>query len=221
MLVPMRVLVVDDHADVRELVQRALLRDGHQVTSVGSVGEARAELAAHPIEMLLLDLGLPDGSGQEFCQELRAAGRDLPVLVLTAKSAVASRVDALDAGADDYLSKPFAVAELRARVRALGRRRGGPRVFRYEHEGVVVDFSGRRAWVNGQEAPITAREWSILELLVARKGRVVSRSELLDAVWGDVTDANSQSLDTLVARIRRKLAQQLIRTVRGEGYVLG
>jgi two-component system, OmpR family, response regulator len=217
----MRVLVVDDHAEVRELVERALLRDGHQVSGAGSVAAARAELAAHRFELLLLDLGLPDGSGQELCHELRAMGADLPVLVLTATSAVASRVEVLDAGADDYLSKPFAVAELRARVRALGRRRGGPRVFRYEHEGVVVDFSGRRAWVNEQEAPITAREWSILELLVARKGRVVSRSDLLDAVWGDVNDANSQSLDTLIARIRRKLDQHLIRTVRGEGYVLG
>lgn len=217
----MRVLVVDDHAEVRELVERALLRDGHQVTSVGSVTAARTELAAHRFEMLLLDLGLPDGSGQELCRELRATGGDLPVLVLTAKSAVSSRVEVLDAGADDYLSKPFAVAELRARVRALGRRRGGPRLFRYEHEGVVVDFSGRRAWVNAQEAPITAREWSILELLVARKGRVVSRGDLLDAVWGDVNEANSQSLDTLIARIRRKLEQHLIRTVRGEGYVLG
>ena len=217
----MRVLVVDDHAEVRELVERALLRDGHQVTGTGTVAAARAELAAHCFDLLVLDLGLPDGSGQQLCQQLRATGGDLPVLVLTAKSAVASRVDVLDAGADDYLSKPFAVAELRARVRALGRRRGGPRVFRYQHEGVVVDFSGRRAWVNEQEAPITAREWSILELLVARKGRVVSRSDLLDAVWGDVNEANSQSLDTLIARIRRKLDQHLIRTVRGEGYVLG
>jgi DNA-binding response OmpR family regulator len=217
----MRVLVVDDHAEVRELVERALLRDGHQVTGVGSVAAARAELAAHGFELLLLDLGLPDGSGQQLCQQLRATGADLPVLVLTAQSAIASRVEVLDAGADDYLSKPFAVAELRARVRALGRRRGGPRVFRYQRGGVVVDFSARRAWVNEQEAPITAREWSIIELLVSRNGRVVSRSDLLDAVWGDVNEANSQSLDTLIARIRRKLDQHLIRTVRGEGYVLG
>jgi DNA-binding response OmpR family regulator len=217
----MRVLVVDDHTEVRELVERALLRDGHQVTGSGTVAAARAELAAHRFDLLVLDLGLPDGSGQDLCRQLRATGGDLPVLVLTAKSAVASRVEVLDAGADDYLSKPFAVAELRARVRALGRRRGGPRVFRYQHQGVLVDFSGRRAWVNEQEAPITAREWSILELLVARKGRVVSRSDLLDAVWGDVNEANSQSLDTLIARIRRKLDQHLIRTVRGEGYVLG
>jgi two-component system OmpR family response regulator len=217
----MRVLIVDDDAEVLDLVERALERDGHQVTSAGSVARARLALPAHAFDVLVLDLGLPDGAGEEFCRELRRGGDGLPILVLTAKSAVASRVEALDAGADDYLSKPFAVAELRARVRALGRRRGAPRVFRYEREGVVVDFSARRAWVNEQEAPITAREWSILEMLVARKGRVISRGELLDAVWGDVSDANSQSLDTLIARIRRKLDQRLIRTVRGEGYVLG
>ncbi len=217
----MRILIVDDHADVRELVERALVRDGHQVTSVASGAEARQELPVHAFDMLVLDLGLPDGSGQDLCRELRGRGNDLPILVLTAQSAIASRVAALDAGADDYLSKPFAVAELRARVRALGRRRGGPRVFRYERDGVVVDFSGRRAWVAEREAPITAREWSILELLVARNGRVVARSELLDAVWGAASEANSQSLDTLMARIRRKLGQQLVRTVRGEGYALG
>lgn len=217
----MRVLIVDDHAEVRELVERALERDGHHVSSVDSVTAARRHFAIQAVELLLLDLGLPDGSGQAFCHELRQTGVDIPILVLTAKSAVATRVDALDAGADDYLSKPFAVAELRARVRALGRRRGSPRTFRYERDGVVVDFAARRAWQNEREAPITAREWSILELLVSRKGRVVSRTDLLEAVWGDVSDANSQSLDTLIARIRRKLDQQLIRTVRGEGYVLG
>lgn len=217
----MRILLVDDHAEVRELAGRALERDGHHVTSAGSVAEARQAQLTQSFDMWVLDLSLPDGSGQDLCAELRRLGVDSPILVLTAQSAVASRVQALDAGADDYLSKPFAVAELRARVRALGRRRGGPRVFRYERDGVVVDFSGRRAWVGETEAPITAREWSILELLVARKGRVVSRSELLDAVWGDVNEANSQSLDTLIARIRRKLDQHLIRTVRGEGYVLG
>lgn len=221
MLTGMRILLVDDHPEVRELAGRALERDGHQVTGAGSLTEAKQALLAQAFDMLVLDLALPDGSGQDLCRELRRDGVDSPILVLTARSAVASRVEALDGGADDYLSKPFAVAELRARVRALGRRRGGPRVFRYERDGVVVDFSGRRAWVGEEEAPITAREWSILELLVARKGRVVSRSEVLDAVWGDVNEANSQSLDTLIARIRRKLDQHLIRTVRGEGYVLG
>jgi two-component system, OmpR family, response regulator len=219
--IAMRVLVVDDHAEVLELVERALRRDGHAVQTASSVAQARSLLTEHDFDVLVLDLGLPDGSGKQLCIEQRGRGNAVPVLVLTANSAVTSRVQCLDAGADDFLSKPFAVAELRARVRALGRRpaRGG--IFRYERDGVVVDFSGRRAWVKGEEAPITAREWSILELLVSRSGRVVSRGELLEGVWGDESESSSQSLDTLIARIRRKLDPRLIRTVRGEGYVVG
>jgi DNA-binding response OmpR family regulator len=217
----MRLLVVDDHAEVLELVERALRRDGHAVLTASSVAEARELQHEHAFDALVLDLGLPDGSGKQLCLELRGAGNPVPILVLTANSAVLSRVQCLDAGADDYLCKPFAVAELRARVRALGRRASGSRVFRYERDDVVVDFSGRRAWVKNQEVPITAREWSILELLVSRSGRVVSRGELLEGVWGVVSDSNSQTLDTLIARIRRKLDAHLIRTVRGEGYAVG
>jgi DNA-binding response OmpR family regulator len=129
-------------------------------------------------------------------------------------------VESLDAGADDYLSKPFALAELRARVRALGRRTKSVRAYVYDRAGISLDFSARRAVIAGHEAPITAREWSILELLAAAGGRVISRGELLDSVWGEVSDANSASLDVLIGRIRRKLSSDLVRTVRGEGYAL-
>jgi DNA-binding response OmpR family regulator len=139
-------------------------------------------------------------------------------LVLTARSAVSERVACLDGGADDFLSKPFAVAELRARVRALGRRRSVPRVFVYERPGLRLHFSERNAYVNGVPAPVTSREWSILELLAARRGRVVSRQELLEGVWGDADDSTSASLEVLIARIRKKLSPEIIRTVRGEGY---
>lgn len=217
----MRILVVDDHQEVRELVERALGRDDHVVSAAGSAQTARDLLATRDFDLIVLDLGLPDGSGQELCRALRRDGNTAPILVLTARSAVASRVESLDAGADDYLGKPFAVAELRARVRALGRRSGTVRTFVHERDGLLLDFSARRAVVNGQEAPITAREWSILELLAGRKGRVVSRRELLDAVWGDASDSANASLDVLIARIRRKLAADVIRTVRNEGYAFG
>src|SRR5262245_14457028 len=118
----MRVLLVDDNAEVLDLVARALDRDGHVVVTAATAAAARAQVVEHSIDLLVLDLGLPDGSGQVLCKELRQTGFSAPILVLTAQSAVASRVDSLDAGADDYLSKPFALAELRARVRALGRR---------------------------------------------------------------------------------------------------
>jgi DNA-binding response OmpR family regulator len=163
---------------------------------------------------------LPDGSGQALCAELRAEGSSLPILVLTAKSAVASKVAVLDAGADDYLGKPFAVAELRARVRALGRRGATLHAVVHERGGLSLDFSARRALVDGKEAAITSREWAILQALMQRNGRVIARSELLDSVWGDDSEASSASLDVLIARIRRKLGAEVIRTVRGQGYAL-
>jgi len=217
----MRVLVIDDDEELRDLVARALIRDGHVVVTAGSTQHARAQLIEHETDLIVLDLGLPDGSGKDLCQDLRNEGSTTPVLVLTAQNAVASRVACLDAGADDYLGKPFAVAELRARVRALGRRPQNARSFVYRCDGVRLDFTARRATVDEREAPVTAREWSILELLAARSGRVVSRSELLDGVWGDGSEAASASLDVLIGRIRRKLAATVIRTVRGEGYALG
>lgn len=217
----MRILVVDDHSEVLDLLKRALGRDDHVVFTALTVAEARRVVATEPLDLVVLDLGLPDGSGQALCCELRASRHDMPILVLTARSEVASRVACLDAGADDFLSKPFAVAELRARVRALGRRRGGMRTFVYEGDGLHLNFSERNARVQGKSAPITAREWSILELLATRRGRVVSRHELLEGVWGDADEAASASLDVLIARIRRKLSPDVIRTIRGTGYVFG
>jgi DNA-binding response OmpR family regulator len=217
----MRVLIVDDHDELLDLVTRALTRDGHNVLTARTARDARGVLAENVVDLILLDLGLPDGSGQELCRALRRSGNSAPILVLTAQSAVSSRVECLDAGADDYLSKPFAIAELRARVRALGRRAVTVRTFAYERNDVFLDFAARRALVRGQEAPVTAREWSILELLAARVGRVVSRSEMLESVWGETSDAAGASLEVLIARIRRKLSSNVIRTVRGEGYALG
>jgi two-component system, OmpR family, response regulator len=217
----MRVLIVDDHEELLDLVRRALTRDGHNVVTARTERDARRILAEGSVDLILLDLGLPDGSGQQLCRALRKNGFAAPILVLTAQNAVSSRVECLDAGADDYLSKPFAIAELRARVRALGRRAVSVRTFTYERNDVFLDFAARRALVRGQEAPVTAREWSILELLAARVGRVVSRGEMLESVWGETSEAAGASLEVLIARIRRKLSTSVIRTVRGEGYALG
>jgi two-component system, OmpR family, response regulator len=217
----MRILIVDDHEELLGLVTRALTRDGHHVLTARTERNARETLGGTSVDLILLDLGLPDGSGQELCRFLRKSGNAAPILVLTAQNAVASRVECLDSGADDYLSKPFALAELRARVRALGRRAVSVRTFSYQRNEVFLDFAARRALVHGREAPVTAREWSILELLAARMGRVVSRSEMLESVWGEANDAAGASLEVLIARIRRKLSAKVIRTVRGEGYALG
>ncbi len=215
----MRVLVVDDEVDLRSVVMRALAADGHVVTTASNLETARELLVEGP-DLVVLDLGLPDGSGLTLCRALRAEGSTVPILILTANSEVARRVEGLDAGADDFLSKPFSIAELRARVRALGRRGTLPRGLRYTFNDVVIDFAGRRAMKKLQPIAVTSREWAILELLGQHEGRVVSRSDLLEGVWGDATDAASGSLEVLIGRLRRKLGPDLIETLRGEGYSL-
>jgi len=215
----MRVLVTEDEVDVRGVIARALERDGHAVSTAGTLEEARTALAAGA-DLLLLDLSLPDGSGLTLCRELRAAQSTLPILILTARSQVELRVEGLDAGADDYLTKPFAVPELRARVRALGRRGPITRPFVHVHNGIMLDLSGRHATRDGTPVPVTAREWAILETLANRSGRVTTRSELLENVWGNSSESAGNSLEVLVARLRKKFGPDLIQTLRREGYSL-
>lgn len=214
--------MVDDDDDVRSVVGRALMADGHVVERGESVATARAAVEAREPHLLVLDLGLPDGSGLDLCHALREDGCAFPILILTAKSDVALRVRGLDAGADDYLAKPFAVAELRARVRALLRRpqevARSVRARVVVHGSLVLDFEKRKASRGSNELPITARQWAILETLATQAGKVVPRATLLDRVWGESTDANAASLEVLVARLRKRLGPDVIRTVRGEGY---
>lgn len=215
----MRVLVIDDDEDVRSVVARALKADGHAVTTAVDL-ETAHECLVEGTDLIVLDLRLPDGFGLDLCRELRAEGSTIPILLLTALSNVAVRVKGLDAGADDFLAKPFAVAELRARVRALGRRGSLPRGLVYTYEDIVLDFAGRKARRAGRDVAVTAKEWAILELLARRTGRVVSRIDLLEGVWDDASDSASGSLEVLIGRLRRKLNPNLIRTLRGEGYSL-
>jgi len=215
----MRVLVIDDEADVRSVVTRALERDGHVVRAAADLEHAREHVG--DCDLVVLDLRLPDGFGLDFCRELRATEHHTPVLILTALNDVALRVRGLDAGADDYLAKPFAVAELQARVRALGRRGRVPAGLTLTLGKVSLDVTGRVASVAGARVAITAREWAILEVLARHEGRVVSRALLLDSVWGEQGDTAGSSLEVLIARLRRKLGAEVIVTQRGEGYALG
>ncbi|HEX5658555.1 MAG TPA: response regulator transcription factor [Polyangiales bacterium] len=216
----MHLMVVDDHAELLDLVERALSRDGHVLRSARSLAEARDALAEHAPDVLVLDLALPDGTGIDFCKELRSTGAQFPILLLTAHGEVPQRVAGLDAGADDFLAKPFAMAELRARVRALSRRGNVERSLVLSWGALTLDFGARRATRASQEIPLTAREWALIELFASRLGRVVARADILDSVWGEQNEQASASLDVLIGRLRRKLTLDALRTVRGAGYML-
>ncbi len=220
----MHVLVVEDSAPTRELLEHSLASAGH--TLVTAARRATGLKAANDgiFDVIVIDIELPDGSGLDLCRELRELGNTTPILFLTARAEVTDRVAGLDAGADDYLKKPFALAELHARLRALGRRQGATPPARLEWPGMVLDFASRRVMRDGSEVPLTAREWTVLELLAARRGRVVPRHELLESAWGDAGPRASESLDVIVSRIRRKLTTddgtECLRTLRGVGYAL-
>lgn len=219
----MRVLVVEDSAPTRDLLTRSLQDAGMQVVTASRLGTGLRQAVEAEFDCIVLDLMLPDGDGLELCRELRAAGIVTPILCLTARADVSDRVEGLDAGADDYLRKPFALAELQARIRALARRRGQAPQTRVEARSIRIDFTARRLTRGGREVPLTAREWAVLEILAARTGRVVSRNDLLEGAWSEVSAASSDSLDVILSRLRRKLGRASdgcsIRTVRGEGFV--
>ena len=217
----MRVLVVDDHADTRALLARKLERASHGTVAVGTCEEAETALVAGRFDVIVLDVMMPDGSGIDLCGRLRAAGVPTPILLLTARGEVRDRVAGLEAGADDYLVKPFAVLELLARVQALGRR-GPLRRDRAVVVGpVVVDLERRRVRVEARDVPLTAKELAIVEVLAGRPGVVFTRDQLVESVWESSASA-AASLEVLVARIRRKLGAgaSVLRTLRGLGYTL-
>ena len=218
----MRILLLDDSPRLADTVGGGLRAHGHTVVVANSLRTAEEVFAAQHFDMAVVDVGLPDGSGLDWCRSTRAAGSDVPILLLTARNGVRDRVSGLDAGADDYLGKPFALDELLARVRALGRR--GPRwdESRRAFGQVVVDSDQRTVSVGGARLPLTAREFDIVALLASRQGRVVGRDEILEAVWGESSERAAASLEVLITRIRRKFAEHevrdALRTVRQVGY---
>jgi DNA-binding response OmpR family regulator len=222
----MYVLVVEDERRLAQLVRRVLEEEGHTV-DVAYDGEEGLQMSLDGThDVIVLDIMLPQMDGIEVCRTLRRNRVDTPVLLLTALDGVDDRVRGLDAGADDYLAKPFAFQELLARLRALSRRRVQPREAQeLSVDDLTLDLRRRRAQRNGHTIELSPKEFSLLEFLMRNQGRVVTRMQILDHLWGYDFATDSNLVDVYVAYLRRKVDKgadhKLIRTVRGVGYALG
>ncbi|GBD12491.1 Response regulator MprA [bacterium HR24] len=221
----MRVLVVEDERRLAQVVRRVLEEEGHNVDLAYDGEEAISLAMDGSYDVIVLDVLLPKVDGVEVCRSLRRARVDIPVLMLTALDSIEDRVRGLDAGADDYLPKPFAFQELLARIRALGRRRVDPREpDRLQVGDLVLDLRRRRAERGGRAIELSPREFALLEFLMRNAGRVLSRSQILDHVWGYDFAPDSNLVDVYIAYLRRKVdkghPRPLIRTVRGYGYMV-
>jgi two-component system copper resistance phosphate regulon response regulator CusR len=221
----MRVLVVEDDAELAREIAAGLREADARVTIAQSFADGARAARAEELDVVILDVMLPGGSGFELCRTLRADGLETPILMLTARDAVSDRVTGLDAGADDYLTKPFAFQELLARVRALARRRPtlAPRVVRVAD--LEIDLASRRARRGGRTIELTAKEFALLECFALHPGEVLDRATITAHVWDDNHDPFTNVLEVLVRRLRRKLDDEfepkLIHTMRGAGYRLG
>jgi two-component system, OmpR family, response regulator MprA len=218
-----RVLVVDDDAAVRQSLSTALGRDGYEVLAADSGGAALAHMAATSVDAIVLDVAMREPNGLEVCRRLRSRGDRTPILMLTARDLVDDRVAGLDAGADDYLVKPFALPELRARLRALLRRNAAS-TEQLSYADLVLDLAAARVTRSGRDVALTRTEYLLLELFMRNPGRVLSHSQIFQAVWGYDFGLRSNNLWVYVSYLRAKLEAagepRILHTIRGLGYVL-
>jgi two-component system OmpR family response regulator len=220
----MKILMLEDDLRLRAVVVRGLARSGHTVNVAGTVEEARWFVSEAKHDVLVLDVMLPDGDGFGFSRELRAAGDWSPVLMLSARDAVTDRVRGLDVGADDYLVKPFAFAELEARLRALDRRGPSDRPTTVAVGQLEIDPASHRATVGSRELDLAGRQFSLLEFFARRADQVLTRSQILDQVWDWAFEGDPRIIDVYVRALRQALGEEpgapWIETVRGVGYAL-
>ena len=214
----MRLLLVEDDPMIGEAIRAGLKREGFTVDWVHDAEAAAQVLRTDPFELLLLDLGLPKADGLTLLKSLRERGTALPVLIITARDAVADRVAGLDAGADDYLIKPFDLDELAARIRALLRRKSGRSAAGLEHLGVRLEPATHRVTRDGVEVALSPREFALLELLLERPGTILSRAQIEGRLYGWGEEVESNAVEVHIHGLRRKLGAQFILTVRGVGY---
>src|SRR5436305_9747899 len=219
----MRILIIEDEEKVAAFIRKGLEENGYAVDISGTVADGLARALAYAYDAVLLDVMLPDGSGFDLVRELRRRRVQTPVLALTARGGLDDRVTGLDAGCDDYLPKPFAFTELLARLRALLRRpRGGTPVL--EYAGLRLDVATRIAERDGKCIELTNKEYQLLEMLLRYPGQVLTRTQLLESIWGYDFEAESNVLDVYVNFLRKKIdrgqKRKLLHTIRGVGYVL-
>jgi len=216
----MRVLVAEDETDLARTLGKALIEDGYAVDVARTGHEVLAKAGTVPYDTIVLDIMMPGVDGLSVLSTLRKNGDRVPVLVLTARDGLDDKVRGLDLGADDYMTKPFALAEALARVRALIRRASPEPMTELTVGAIVVDTGARTVRREGQLVELTAREYAILELLTRRKGTVVTRSAIYDHIYDEHEDTLSNVIDVFIASLRRKVGAEVIRTRRGHGYLV-
>jgi DNA-binding response OmpR family regulator len=216
----MRFLLVEDDRMIGDTLRAALRMEGHAVDWVRDAAAAEGTLASERFDLVLLDLGLPQGNGLDVLRGLRGRGDATPVIVLTARDGPGDRVAGLDAGADDYLVKPFELDELGARIRAVMRRQAGRAMPLLAHGGVSLDPATRQVQRDGQPVLLSAREYAVLELLMQRPGAVLSRAQIEDRLYGWGEEIESNAVSVYVHQLRKKLGPGFIRSMRGVGYFL-
>lgn len=214
----MRWLLVEDDTYLGDAVRAGLMQAGYTVDWVRDGVAAEHALRSEVFDGVVLDLGLPRRDGLEVLRDLRKAGCELPVLILTARDAVSDRVKGLDAGADDYLVKPFELDELTARLRAIFRRRTGRATAKIHYRDLVLDPGARDVTLGGRTVGLVASEYAVLEALLQRPGQILTRERLEEILYGWGEAAQSNTVEVHIHHLRRKLGKELIRTVRGVGY---
>ena len=217
----MRVLLIEDDPSLGAAVRDQIAEDAHSVDWVQRLADARDHIRTIVYDLVLLDLLLPDGRGLDFLRQLRADGSVTPVIILTALDQISDRIAGLNAGADDYLVKPFDLSELSARLNAVARRYSGNPNPRVELGALSVDLAARSVFLDARSIPLTAREWVLFESFVQRPGVILSKAQLEDRLYALDDAVGSNTIEVHVSRLRKKLGHAAIETVRGIGYRLG
>lgn len=217
----MRVLLIEDAPGLGQAVREQIAEDGHAVDWVQRLAQAEASTRSTPYDLILLDLMLPDGRGLDFLRQRRRAGDTTPVIILTARDGISDRIEGLNAGADDYLIKPFDLEELSARVAAVARRYTGNPNPQLQIGELQIDRAARTVQRAGHPVALTAREWALFEAFIQHPGALLSKSQLDEGLYEFGAEIESNTIEVYISRLRRKLGHDVIETVRGQGYRLG